>query len=106
MPQSLSWKQLRFTTRSRRSKRPTPTWTTIFLGVDGARDLLAAYARTEKLAGFGKTVLTRRLADATEVARMTGTSIGKAKTTVETGAALGDADDVRTAFQDGAISLD
>jgi hypothetical protein len=38
------------------------------LGVEGARDLLATYARAEKLAGFGKTVLARRLADATEVA--------------------------------------
>ena len=76
------------------------------LGVEGARDLLAAYARAEKLAGFGKTVLARRLADATEVARMTGTSVGKAKTTVETGTALAAADDARAAFQAGAISLD
>ena len=76
------------------------------VGADDARDLLAAYARAEKLAGFGKTVLAQRLADATEVARVTGTSIGKAKTTVATGTALGAADHARSAFSTGTISLD
>jgi hypothetical protein len=51
-------------------------------------------------------VLARRLDDAAEVARLTGTSLGQAKATVETGKALGDADDVRAAFQGGAISQD
>ncbi|CAN5650722.1 hypothetical protein BH24ACT26_BH24ACT26_06780 [soil metagenome] len=76
------------------------------LSADAARDLLAAYARAEKLASFGKTVLARKLDDATEVARVTGTSVGKAKAAVDTGKALGDADDVRGAFRGGDISLD
>jgi hypothetical protein len=37
---------------------------------------------------------------------VTGTSVGKAKATVETGTPLGDADDTRAAFQAGAISFD
>jgi hypothetical protein len=76
------------------------------LAADAARDLLAAYARAEKLASFGRTVLARRVDDATEVARVTGTSVGKAKAAVEAGRALGDAADVRGAFQGGDISLD
>jgi 5-methylcytosine-specific restriction endonuclease McrA len=71
-----------------------------------ARELLAAYARAEKLATFGKAVLARKVDDATEVARVTGTSVGKARQTVETGKALQDADDVSGAFAGGDISLD
>lgn len=73
---------------------------------EAARALLAEYARAEKLAAFGKAVLARKIDDTTEIARVTGTSIGKAKQTVETGKALKDADDVRDAFAGGAISLD
>ena len=76
------------------------------LSADAAKELLAAYARAEKLASFGKTVLARRVEDATEVARATGTSVGKAKATVETGKTLGESNDVRGAFQAGDISLD
>jgi hypothetical protein len=54
------------------------------LTADAARDALAAYARIERLASFGRTMLARKIDDAAEVARMTGTSIGKAKETVET----------------------
>ncbi|MGH2779726.1 MAG: hypothetical protein ACRDJB_13890, partial [Actinomycetota bacterium] len=65
------------------------------LSAGAARNLLAAYARAEKLAAYGKTLLARRLEDAAELARVSGTSMGKAKTTIETGKALGDADQVR-----------
>jgi 5-methylcytosine-specific restriction endonuclease McrA len=73
---------------------------------EAARALLAEYARVEKLAAFGKAVLARKIDDTTEIARVTGTSIGNAKQTVETGKALKDADDVRDALAGGAISLD
>jgi hypothetical protein len=43
-----------------------------------AREVLAEYARAERLVAFGKAALARRLDDAAELARMTGTSIGKA----------------------------
>ncbi|MPZ91164.1 MAG: hypothetical protein GEU68_05980 [Actinobacteria bacterium] len=76
------------------------------MSAEAARALLAEYARAEKLAAFGKAVLARKIDDTSEIARVTGTSIGKAKQTVETGKALKDADDVRDAFAGGAISLD
>lgn len=76
------------------------------LSADAARALLADYARAEKLASFGKTVLAQRISDAAEVARATGVSLGKAKAAVEAGDALKDADEVRAAFQGGSISMD
>jgi hypothetical protein len=76
------------------------------LTADTARRLLERYARAEKLASFGKAVLAGRINDATEVARATGTSIGKAKQTGETGAALTDAPEVADALATGEISLD
>lgn len=39
-----------------------------------ARELLAAYARTQRLAAFGIAALARKLDDATEIARATGCS--------------------------------
>jgi hypothetical protein len=76
------------------------------LTADAARELLASYARAEKLAAYGRTMLATRLDDAAEVARTSGTSMGKAKATVETAKALKDSDQVRDAFKTGAISLD
>ncbi|MGH2702457.1 MAG: HNH endonuclease [Actinomycetota bacterium] len=76
------------------------------LSADDARDLLAAYARAEKLVAYGKTLLARRLDDPSGLARVTGTSMGKAKATVEAGRALGEADVVRNAFKSGELSLD
>jgi HNH endonuclease len=76
------------------------------VGAASARELLAAYARAEKLASFGKTVLARKLDDAAELARVSGTSVGKAKATVDTGKTLRDADGLRHAFGSGDISLD
>jgi hypothetical protein len=76
------------------------------MGIDNARALLATYARIEKLAAYGKTVLATRLEDAHEVARASGVSMGKAKATVDSGLALKEADEVRDAFKGGSISLD
>ena len=39
------------------------------MSAPGARKLLAAYARAEKLAAFGVAALARKLADASEIAR-------------------------------------
>ncbi len=71
-----------------------------------ARELLKAYARAEKLATFGVAALSRKLDDASELARVTGTSMGKAKATVATGRVLGTAPELRAALQNGDISLD
>ena len=51
------------------------------LSVSDARELLGAYARAQRLAAFGVAALARKLDDASEVARVTGTSLGKARET-------------------------
>ncbi len=71
-----------------------------------ALSLIADYSRAERLAAFGVATLTRKLRDVTEIARVTGTSIGKARSTVATGQALAQSDDLNLAMQTGTISLD
>jgi hypothetical protein len=71
-----------------------------------ARRLLDEYARAEKLASYGRTMLASRIDDAGAVARATGTSMGQAKKTVETGAALADVPEVGCALARGEVSLD
>ena len=71
-----------------------------------ARDLLGLYARIEKLGAFGKVALARKVDDAAELARIAGTSIGKAKDTVATSKIMGQADDLNDALKQGDISLD
>jgi hypothetical protein len=68
--------------------------------------LLAAYARAEKLAGYGVAALAAKRDDACELARITGTSIGKAKAVVATGRALPASGALTSALQQGDISLD
>lgn len=55
------------------------------LAAPDARRWLALYARAEKLSSFGVAALSRKVADASEVAKVAGTSMGKAKAVVETG---------------------
>jgi 5-methylcytosine-specific restriction endonuclease McrA len=76
------------------------------LSAEATRSQLALYARAEKLAAYGKTMLARKLDDAAELARTTGVSIAKAKATVDTAKALGEADAVRDAFRAGDVSWD
>ena len=71
-----------------------------------ARRLLASYARAEKLAAFGVAAMTLKVGDCEQVARVTGTSIGKAKAVVETGKAMSSSHDLNLAMQTGSISLD
>jgi hypothetical protein len=71
-----------------------------------ARQLLAAYARAERLAAFGVAALARKLDDASELARATGTSVGNAKAVVATGKVLGDSEELSSALRHGDISLD
>jgi hypothetical protein len=73
---------------------------------EDARELMAMCARAEKLVAYTKTALARKLDDVEELARMTGTSVGKAKQTVETAKALKEAPAVQDAFSGGDISLD
>ena len=76
------------------------------LSAHDARALLTLYARAEKLAAFGKTTLSRKLDDAAELARVSGTSMGKARTTVETARILTEAPRASDAFSGGELSLD
>jgi hypothetical protein len=71
-----------------------------------ARRLLSAYARAEKLAAYGVAALARKLDDASELARVTGTPLGKAKAVVATGKVLGASGALSDALQQGDISLD
>ena len=71
-----------------------------------ARELMAAYARAEKLVSFGIATLARKLTDTSELARATGSSMGKAKKVVATGRVMAVSDELSSAFQQGDISLD
>jgi hypothetical protein len=73
---------------------------------DDARRLLEAYARAEKLAAFGLAALSRKVDDAAEMARVTGTFVGKAKAVFTTGKVMASAGELGTALQQGDISLD
>jgi hypothetical protein len=76
------------------------------LAAPDARHLLGLYARAEKLCAFGKVALSRKLDDAAEVARITGTSMGRAKDAVTTGKALRQSDELNEALKHGEISFD
>jgi hypothetical protein len=73
---------------------------------DAARRLLDDYTRARRLADFGIAQLARKLDDPGEIARTTGTSMGKAKETVTTGKVLGESHDLSAALKAGEISLD
>ncbi|CAN5725757.1 hypothetical protein BH20ACT23_BH20ACT23_28560 [soil metagenome] len=76
------------------------------LSVPEARDRLEAYARARRLVDFGITALAGKLESAAQVARVTGTSLGKAKETVATGKVLGDSRDLSEALRQGEVSLE
>jgi HNH endonuclease len=71
-----------------------------------ARELLDRYARARRLVDFGVAALARKVDDASQVAKATGTSMGSAKATVATGRVLRDAGEFSAAFQAGHLSLD
>ncbi|MDQ3661074.1 MAG: 13E12 repeat family protein, partial [Actinomycetota bacterium] len=76
------------------------------LSADQVKEAFEQYAQLEKMATYGKTALASRINEAAEVARAGGTSIGKAKATLDTARDLADADQVREAFKTGDISFD
>jgi hypothetical protein len=76
------------------------------LSVADARSAWATCARAKNLIAYIETSLARRLDDAEELARVSGTSVAKARQTLETGKALQDSDVVRDALAGGSISFD
>jgi 5-methylcytosine-specific restriction endonuclease McrA len=76
------------------------------LSARDARRLLKDYARAEKLAAFGVAALARKVNDASELAQVTGSSMGKAKATVTTGKVLDSSPELSDAMRFGDVSLD
>ncbi len=76
------------------------------LAAEAARDLMGRYVKAQRLIDFGIASLTRKVDNASEFARMTGTSVGKANAIVSTGKVLSSSPDLSTAFRTGAISID
>ncbi|MFN2526038.1 MAG: HNH endonuclease [Actinomycetota bacterium] len=76
------------------------------LPAPAARRLLSSYARVCKLGEFGLAALMRKVDDAAEVAKVTGTSMGKAKATVQTGKVMAGSAPLASALKKGTISLD
>jgi hypothetical protein len=76
------------------------------LTVAQARALLACCARVRKLADSLIAGLARRVDDATQVSKVTGTSRGKAKETITTGMVVAQSDALSDALSQGDISLD
>ena len=76
------------------------------LDASGARAWLRAFARVERMGAFGVAAAARKVDDAPELARVTGTSIGKAKETVSTGKVLGSSPELGMALKHGEISYD
>ncbi|HEY7873979.1 MAG TPA: HNH endonuclease signature motif containing protein [Actinomycetota bacterium] len=71
-----------------------------------ARELLASYARIEKLGAYGVAALARKVASSAEVARASGVSASKAEAVVRTGKAMAGSGDLTAAMQTGSVSLD
>ncbi|MGH2778036.1 MAG: HNH endonuclease [Actinomycetota bacterium] len=76
------------------------------LSLAAAREQLETYARAQRLAAFGVAALARRIDDASSLARLTGTSVGRAKETIATGKVLGGSAPLEDALKQGDISLD
>ncbi len=64
------------------------------------------YDRADRLVAYAKSTLAARIDDASELARVGGTSLGKAKEAVATGKALSQSDTLSEALRHGTISLD
>jgi hypothetical protein len=68
--------------------------------------LLAWYARAERLAAYGTAALSARLGDASELARVAGTSVGRARRVIETARVVAGSPVLAEAMQSGAVSVE
>jgi hypothetical protein len=71
-----------------------------------ARARLEVYARVRRRVDYGVAALARRVDDAAEVARVTGTSVPRAKDTVATGRVMSGSGDLGEALKGGEVSLE
>ncbi|MGH9199182.1 MAG: hypothetical protein ACRD1T_26060 [Acidimicrobiia bacterium] len=70
------------------------------------RELFNDYAEAEKLCAYGRTALAQKFDSAEDMARVTGTSIGKAKDAVATAQVLKESILLDDALRYGEVSLD
>jgi hypothetical protein len=71
-----------------------------------AEALLQWYARVERLAAYGKAVLSARIGDPTALSKASGTSIGKARQTIETARRVAAEPRLAEAARSAEVSLD
>jgi len=71
-----------------------------------ARALLGAYVRAQRLAAFGVAALAGVVESPSDLARATGTSVGKARDIVATSKVLEDCGELTDALRRGEVSLD
>jgi hypothetical protein len=71
-----------------------------------ARAALGVYARVQRLAAYGVAALAGVVEHPSEVARTTGTSLGKAREVVETGRTLEGSGELSDALRRGEVSLE
>jgi hypothetical protein len=76
------------------------------LSMQEARRLLKSFVRADRLAAFGIAALARSIDDASELARVTGTSMGKAKDTIATAQVLHGSGELNDAMRHGEVSLE
>jgi hypothetical protein len=76
------------------------------LSLSSVREQLETYVRAQRLAAFGVAALARRIDDASEIARVTGSSTGRARDTIATGKILGESAPLADALKHGEVSLD
>jgi hypothetical protein len=71
-----------------------------------ARAALGLVARAEKLLGFTKAALSARVGDPVDLARVSGTSVGRARQTIEIGRRLEEEPRLAEAVRRAEVSLD
>jgi hypothetical protein len=70
------------------------------------RHRLACYVEAKKLAAFGEATLAARVGDADGLARLSGSSVGRARETIDTGRAMSESPVLADAVGRGEVSLD
>ena len=73
---------------------------------NAARSLQARYARVVKLGSFGEVLLADRVGDPAELARVGGTSMGRARKTLDTGRQVAKTPVLDEALRCGEVSFD
>jgi hypothetical protein len=71
-----------------------------------SRHRLACYVEARKLAAFGEATLAARVGDADGLARLSGSSVGRARETIDTGRAMSESPVLGEAVGRGEVSLD